>query len=72
MTILTNKDINPNQRASSMSEKINRIIKSAEKAVKFGDFQAAKATCHAGLEKYPNTYEMVDIRKITRRVVGNM
>ena len=37
-----------------MSEKINRIIKSAEKAVKFGDFHAARATCDAGLKKYPN------------------
>ena len=46
-----------------MSEKINRIIKSAEKAVKFGDFQAAKATCHAGLEKYPNNPRLNALEK---------
>lgn len=35
-----------------MSEKINRIIKSAEKAVKFGDVKAAKFTCFEVLERY--------------------
>lgn len=37
-----------------MSASIDRIIKSAEKLAKFGDYHAAKLTCYAGLEKYPN------------------
>ena len=37
-----------------MSEKINRIIKSAEKSVKFGDLQKARLSCIQGLEAHPN------------------
>ena len=39
---------------SHMSEKINRIIKSAEKSVKFGDLQKARLSCIQGLEAHPN------------------
>lgn len=35
-----------------MSEKINRIPKSTEKAAEFGDFNAARMTCFDRLETY--------------------
>ena len=37
-----------------MSAAIDRIIKSAEKSIKFGDFHAATSLCYEGLEVYPN------------------
>ena len=46
-----------------MSEKINRIIKSAEKAVKFGDFNAARMTCFEGLETYPENPRLQALAK---------
>ena len=39
---------------TKMSVTIDRIIKSAEKSIKFGDFQAATSACYEGLEAYPN------------------
>ena len=38
---------------AKMSVSIDRIIKSAEKAMKFGDVQAATFVCHEGLKAYP-------------------
>ena len=46
-----------------MSEKINRIIKSAEKSVKFGDFNAARMTCFEGLESYPENPRLQALAK---------
>ena len=37
-----------------MSVSIDRIIQSAKKSAKFGNLQAARMTCHEGLENYPN------------------
>ena len=43
----------PNGTAD-MSVSIDRIIKNAEKSIKFGDFHAATSACYEGLEAYPN------------------
>ena len=43
----------PNGTAD-MSVSIDRIIKNAEKSIKFGDFHAATLACYQGLEAYPN------------------
>ena len=55
-----------------MSEKINRIIKRAEKSVKYGDFQAAKMACLDGLETYPENPRLQALAKrLAKPQVGN-
>ena len=36
-----------------MSVAIDRVIKSAEKSIRFGDFESAMSTCYHALKKYP-------------------
>ena len=46
-----------------MSVSIDRIIKSATKSAKFGNFQAARMTCYEGLENYPNNPRLKELAK---------
>lgn len=46
-----------------MSVSIDRIIKSAEKSARFGDFQAARVACDKGLESYPSNPRLQALAK---------
>ena len=55
-----------------MSVTIDRIIKKAEKFVKFGDFQAAKMACSDALETYPENPRLQALaERLAKPQVGN-